>query len=196
MKKCIFALLLFVVNLLVPFELSAQPAQAEHQKNYNNCLHGYFGCDPSQLTEVERSQVQKAAHQRNYNNCLHGYSGCDPSQLTDAERSQVQQAAHQRNYKNCLHRYSACDPSQLSESERDSVAVGERNSTVAKPTPPESTTPPRYYTNSAGERVQSPTYSNTVPAGATAQCRDGTYSFSRNHRGTCSHHGGVSRWLD
>jgi hypothetical protein len=171
--------------------------QAAHQRNYNSCLHGYAGCDSSQLTDVERSQVQQAAHQRNYNSCLHGYAGCDSSQLTDAaERSQVQQAAHQRNYNNCLHRYAACDPSQLSESERESVSVGERNSTVAKPTPTGSTTPPRYYTNSAGERVQSPTYSNTVPAGATAQCRDGTYSFSRNHRGTCSHHGGVSRWLD
>jgi hypothetical protein len=30
---------------------------------------------------------------------------------------------------------------------------------------------------------------------ATAQCRDGTYSFSQHHQGTCSHHGGVSGWL-
>jgi hypothetical protein len=29
----------------------------------------------------------------------------------------------------------------------------------------------------------------------TAICRDGTYSFSMHHRGTCSHHGGVARWL-
>jgi len=34
------------------------------------------------------------------------------------------------------------------------------------------------------------------PPGATALCRDGTYSFSRTHSGTCSHHGGVARWLD
>jgi hypothetical protein len=33
------------------------------------------------------------------------------------------------------------------------------------------------------------------PAGATARCRDGTYSFSRTRSGTCSHHGGVARWL-
>ncbi|WP_227982833.1 DUF3761 domain-containing protein [Nocardia spumae] len=33
------------------------------------------------------------------------------------------------------------------------------------------------------------------PDGATAQCRDGSYSYSRNHRGTCSHHGGVDHWL-
>ena len=54
---------------------------------------------------------------------------------------------------------------------------------------------PNYYTNSYGERVQSPTYYQTAPAGATALCRDGTYSFSRSRRGTCSHHGGVARWL-
>lgn len=53
----------------------------------------------------------------------------------------------------------------------------------------------RYFTNSAGQRVQSPTYYPSAPRGATARCVDGTYSFSRNRRGTCSHHGGVAQWL-
>ena len=57
------------------------------------------------------------------------------------------------------------------------------------------TTRVRYYTNSAGQRVQSPTYYPSAPRGATARCVDGTYSFSRNRRGTCSHHGGVAQWL-
>ena len=53
-----------------------------------------------------------------------------------------------------------------------------------------------YYTNSRGVRVQRPTPSESgPPPGATAQCRDGSYSFSQSRRGTCSHHGGVSRWL-
>lgn len=52
-----------------------------------------------------------------------------------------------------------------------------------------------YYTNSAGNDVHSPAYSNTVPAGATAKCGDGTYSFSQSRSGTCSHHGGVAQWL-
>jgi Protein of unknown function (DUF3761) len=34
------------------------------------------------------------------------------------------------------------------------------------------------------------------PPGATARCRDGTYSFSKHHSGTCSHHGGVAAWLN
>ena len=33
------------------------------------------------------------------------------------------------------------------------------------------------------------------PAGATALCNDGTYSDSQTRSGTCSHHGGVNRWL-
>lgn len=55
----------------------------------------------------------------------------------------------------------------------------------------------RHYTNSAGHDVHSPAKSinNQVPAGASAKCRDGTYSFSQHRRGTCSHHGGVSNWL-
>lgn len=53
------------------------------------------------------------------------------------------------------------------------------------------------YVNRDGVVVHDPahTVSGTVPSGASAQCRDGTYSFSQHHRGTCSHHGGVSRWL-
>ncbi|MFE7542996.1 DUF3761 domain-containing protein [Streptomyces platensis] len=34
-----------------------------------------------------------------------------------------------------------------------------------------------------------------APAGASAQCNDGTYSYSAHRRGTCSHHHGVAVWL-
>jgi hypothetical protein len=53
-----------------------------------------------------------------------------------------------------------------------------------------------YYTNennssetSNGDNGSSP------PLGATAICRDGTYSDSQHRRGTCSWHGGVAKWL-
>jgi hypothetical protein len=46
-------------------------------------------------------------------------------------------------------------------------------------------------TSHAGAAQETP-----PPRGATARCRDGTYSFSRHHSGTCSHHGGVAMWLD
>jgi pyruvate/2-oxoacid:ferredoxin oxidoreductase beta subunit len=52
-----------------------------------------------------------------------------------------------------------------------------------------------YYINSKGVRVRRPVRSSSAPAGATARCGDGTYSFSQSRRGTCSHHGGVVEWL-
>lgn len=76
-------------------------------------------------------------------------------------------------------------PAQSTASERTSA-----------PTQPGGTSSDDYYTNTYGERVRRPTFSNDgPPAGASAQCRDGSYSFSRSRRGTCSHHGGVARWL-
>jgi hypothetical protein len=54
-----------------------------------------------------------------------------------------------------------------------------------------------HYRNKAGQNVHSPAKSidGKVPAGASAECRDGSYSFSKNRRGTCSGHGGVASWL-
>ena len=51
------------------------------------------------------------------------------------------------------------------------------------------------YVNSQGKTVKRPENCSSTPQGATAQCRDGSYSFSQNRRGTCSHHGGVAKWL-
>lgn len=51
------------------------------------------------------------------------------------------------------------------------------------------------YVNSHGQTVKRPENCSAAPEGATAQCRDGSYSFSQSRRGTCSHHGGVAKWL-
>jgi len=55
-----------------------------------------------------------------------------------------------------------------------------------------------HYVNKDKQIVHSPskTVTGKAPSGASAQCRDGSYSFSRNHRGTCSHHGGAAQWLN
>jgi Protein of unknown function (DUF3761) len=52
------------------------------------------------------------------------------------------------------------------------------------------------YRNHDGQTVHAPAHSRSgdIPDGATAQCRDGTWSFSRHHSGTCSRHGGVAAW--
>ncbi|WP_409185306.1 DUF3761 domain-containing protein [Amycolatopsis sp. VS8301801F10] len=51
---------------------------------------------------------------------------------------------------------------------------------------------PDYYRNSSGNCVHRP---DSNPSGATAQCNDGTYSYSQHRSGTCSRHGGVKQWL-
>jgi hypothetical protein len=54
-----------------------------------------------------------------------------------------------------------------------------------------------YYRNVNGVCVHRPVQAQNgvAPKGATAQCRDGSFSFSQHRRGTCNHHGGVARWL-
>lgn len=49
-----------------------------------------------------------------------------------------------------------------------------------------------YYKNVSGVCVHSPSSSAT---GATARCRDSTYSYSQHASGTCSGHGGVAVWI-
>lgn len=53
-----------------------------------------------------------------------------------------------------------------------------------------------YYINSKGVKVKRPiVVKEVIPVGASAQCKDNTFSFSQTRRGTCSHHGGVKKWL-
>lgn len=62
-------------------------------------------------------------------------------------------------------------------------------------TPEIAATDPSQIETSAKTGQPASSSSAAPPPGATAQCVDGTYSYSQNRRGTCSHHGGVSRWL-
>ena len=44
-------------------------------------------------------------------------------------------------------------------------------------------------------KTSGPVVSETgAPQGATAQCKNGTYSFSKTRSGTCSRNGGVKEW--
>lgn len=68
--------------------------------------------------------------------------------------------------------------------------------TQAAPPPPAPLNCPNgTYTNVDGIEVCRPFESPGQPAGATARCNDGTYSFSQHRRGTCSSHGGVAEFL-
>jgi hypothetical protein len=52
-----------------------------------------------------------------------------------------------------------------------------------------------HYINSKGNCVARPLQVGSAPAGASARCKDGTFSSSQTRSGTCSRHGGVAEWL-
>lgn len=106
----------------------------------------------------------------------------------------------------CLSEYSS---SNLSYTQTNANTAGIVTPTVDQPqiyqaqqTPtkpiqaPSQTAPNETYTNSYGNKIPSPYAAPSTPTGASAQCRDGTYSFSQHRSGTCSHHGGVAEWLN
>ena len=70
---------------------------------------------------------------------------------------------------------------------------------AAAAAPPAATAPapttPGAAKSSASKSAPTAAASNTDPTGATAKCKDGTYSKSQHHSGTCSRHGGVAEWL-
>jgi hypothetical protein len=59
---------------------------------------------------------------------------------------------------------------------------------------PAHTEPPCYISKTTGDCVPDPEQAPAPPPGWHAQCRDGSYSFSEHHSGTCSGHGGVRQW--
>ncbi len=64
--------------------------------------------------------------------------------------------------------------------------------TTASPAPKS----PVNTTNSVGTNQKSSGSSvNSNAAGATAQCKDGSFSHSKTHQGSCSRHGGVAKWM-
>lgn len=66
--------------------------------------------------------------------------------------------------------------------------------TAAETTTPVTNAPNGTYVNVDGNTVARPYVAPSKPDGATAKCRDGTYSFSQNRSGTCSGHDGVATW--
>ena len=78
----------------------------------------------------------------------------------------------------------------------DCSKAGNANKTVCKGAvaapAPRATTAERMNGPTTAPRNQ--TTNGAGPQGATAKCRDNTYSHSVTHSGTCSHHGGVAQW--
>jgi hypothetical protein len=87
---------------------------------------------------------------------------------------------------------ASCDDPNVSPSSGDITTTSPSATAVATPSP----TPAAVA--SVAPAVNPPAAQDPYPAataaGATAVCADGTWSFSQNRSGTCSHHGGVHWW--
>jgi hypothetical protein len=81
------------------------------------------------------------------------------------------------------------------------VQKGGKSAAAAAPAATESASPAAAPAPAAAPSKAAPaaksaaTTGNTDPTGATAKCKDGTYSKSKQHKGSCSHHGGVAEFL-
>jgi len=75
---------------------------------------------------------------------------------------------------------------------------GASQSTVAPPSSPPAptpkSTPPAAPAPQAQPKAAPKASAAGAPEGATAKCKDGTYSHAKGHTGACSHHGGVAEW--
>ena len=71
----------------------------------------------------------------------------------------------------------------------DCTKPGNANKTACK-----TSAAPAPATHAAKAHAPSAAVSATGPQGATAKCRDNTYSHAANHKGACSHHGGVATY--
>ena len=71
----------------------------------------------------------------------------------------------------------------------DCTKPGNANKTACK-----TSAAPAPATHAAKAHAPSAAASATGPQGATAKCRDNTYSHAANHKGACSHHGGVATY--
>ncbi len=71
----------------------------------------------------------------------------------------------------------------------------EKASTAPAPTAATKETPKSDSTPKTTGKAPTKAAGGEVPANATAKCRDNTYSFAKQHRGACSHHGGVAEWF-
>ncbi len=145
-----------------------------HAGHWNYRLHLHIGSNP---VEVEATTTGSAPTTRTIHIVRH-HSAAELEALAHARALRAE--AKRRHETEARER-----------KERDAAAREEHEQAQQQTECPNGT-----YENTAGNIVCKPYESPTQPAGATAQCEDGTYSFSESRSGTCSHHGGVAVWLN
>ena len=99
----------------------------------------------------------------------------------------------------CSHHGGVAGPAPAADAKSQGTAgksQGTGGSAVTTPNPNPGAIPPGSVgtPSSKDEKAAKPTDGKATKP--TARCKDGTFSYSANHTGACSHHGGVDQWLD
>ena len=94
-------------------------------------------------------------------------------------------AAHAKDMKACSADWNTAKAAHTSVKHKDFMA-GCLKGPLAQPTP---------IAAPVARPVPTTAAIGSMPANATAQCRDGSWSLSAHHSGSCSHHGGVAKFL-
>lgn len=184
MKRILFA----VAGLLLPFAITAAPAQAQAARNYDCTKAGNANKTVCKNAAAAAAKpAAKPAATRNYDCSKAGNANkavCKGAASTVAATRAAPAAPATRHY--------------------DCSKAGNANKTACKGTTsapmapaPRAAPPPRTAPMAPASHSSTPTGQNTHPGGpngATAKCRDGTLSSSAHRSGTCSRHGGVAQW--
>lgn len=150
----------------------AAPANAKPQRNYDCSKAGNANKAVCKTAAKPTAAPKAAGATRNYDCSKAGNANktACKGKVAAAPAARPAAAPATRNY--------------------DCTKAGNANKTVCKG---KVAAAPAPVVRSASARAPSAATRASGPQGATAKCRDNTYSHSATHSGTCSHHGGVAQ---
>jgi large subunit ribosomal protein L22e/Meckel syndrome type 1 protein len=138
------------------------------------------------LTKVASTSTTKTVTTKNYDCSKAGNKNkavCKSAATTTAKpvAKQTTVATTTRHY-DCTKRGNA-------NKQECKVSAATKQATSKPVAAPKSATAPKRTASAAPAAVE-----DRNPAGAIAQCKDGTYSHAKVRSGACSRHGGVAKW--
>jgi hypothetical protein len=112
--------------------------------------------------------------------------------------------ASAKDMKACSADWNAAKTAHTTVKHKDFIAGCLKGAPAAAPAAPAQPAKPSIFAHHAPAAMPTPAAKpaapavaarSAQPAGATALCKDGSWSLSKTHSGSCSHHGGVAKFL-
>jgi len=175
--------------LMAPLALSAAPAHAQATRNYDCTKPGNATKTVCKNAAAAVAKPAPAPKTRNYDCSKPGNANKAVCKTATAP-APTPTVAEARNY-------DCSKPGNANKTVCKGTVAATPSTSRSAPSIPASRPAPTAPTTRATAPRGPITGQNTNasgPDGATAKCRDGTYSHSAHRSGTCSRHGGVAQW--